>query len=114
MKVIINGIECEANEGEYILNVARKNDIFIPAICYLNGCSPTLACRMCMVEADGKKVYSCNTKVKEGMVVRVICQIYGMSVMLSCKHIVSTTLYNVGYVINLANVSFKTLHTKQE
>ncbi|HEC1756858.1 TPA: NADH-quinone oxidoreductase subunit G [Campylobacter lari] len=69
MKVIINGIECEANEGEYILNVARKNDIFIPAICYLNGCSPTLACRMCMVEADGKKVYSCNTKVKEGMVV---------------------------------------------
>ncbi|HEC1786853.1 TPA: 4Fe-4S binding protein, partial [Campylobacter lari] len=26
-------------------------------------------CRMCMVEADGKKVYSCNTKVKEGMVV---------------------------------------------
>ncbi|AJC88339.1 NADH-quinone oxidoreductase subunit G [Campylobacter insulaenigrae] len=69
MKVIINGIECEANENEYILNVARKNDIFIPAICYLNGCSPTLACRMCMVEADGKKVYSCNTKVKEGMVV---------------------------------------------
>ncbi|EAK0439953.1 NADH-quinone oxidoreductase subunit G [Campylobacter lari] len=69
MKVIINGIECEANEGEYILNVARKNDIFIPAICYLNGCSPTLACRMCMVEADGKKVYSCNTKIKEGMVV---------------------------------------------
>ncbi|MBF7042678.1 NADH-quinone oxidoreductase subunit G [Campylobacter volucris] len=69
MKVIINGIECEANEGEYILNVARKNDIFIPAICYLNGCSPTLACRMCMVEADGKKVYSCNTKVKEGMVI---------------------------------------------
>ncbi|MFG5124708.1 NADH-quinone oxidoreductase subunit G [Campylobacter lari] len=69
MKVIINGIECEANEGEYILNVARKNDIFIPAICYLNGCSPTLACRMCMVEADGKKVYSCNTKVKDGMVV---------------------------------------------
>lgn len=69
MTVKINGIDCNFEEGEYILNIARRNDIFIPAICYLSGCSPTLACRMCMVEADGKKVYSCNTKAKEGMVV---------------------------------------------
>ena len=62
MTVKINGIDCAFEEGEYILNIARRNDIFIPAICYLSGCSPTLACRMCMVEADGKKVYSCNTK----------------------------------------------------
>lgn len=69
MTVKINGIDCAFEEGEYILNIARRNDIFIPAICYLTGCSPTLACRMCMVEADGKKVYSCNTKAKDGMVV---------------------------------------------
>ncbi|MCR2038919.1 NADH-quinone oxidoreductase subunit G [Campylobacter helveticus] len=69
MRVKINGIECDFNEGETILNIARKNDIFIPAICYLSGCSATLACRMCMVEADGKKVYACNTKAKDGMVV---------------------------------------------
>ncbi|MDX2323607.1 NADH-quinone oxidoreductase subunit G [Campylobacter hepaticus] len=69
MTIKINGIDCTFEEGEYILNIARRNDIFIPAICYLSGCSPTLACRMCMVEVDGKKVYSCNTKAKEGMVV---------------------------------------------
>ncbi|TEY03175.1 NADH-quinone oxidoreductase subunit G [Campylobacter sp. US33a] len=69
MTIKINGKTCTFEEGEYILNIARRNDIFIPAICYLSGCSPTLACRMCMVEADGKKVYSCNTKAKEGMVV---------------------------------------------
>lgn len=69
MMIKINGKTCTFEEGEYILNIARRNDIFIPAICYLSGCSPTLACRMCMVEADGKKVYSCNTKAKEGMVV---------------------------------------------
>ncbi len=63
----INGIECKTEEGEYILNVARANDIFIPAICYLNQCSPTLACRLCIVNANGKRVYSCNTKAKEGM-----------------------------------------------
>ncbi|WP_276882645.1 NADH-quinone oxidoreductase subunit G [Campylobacter cuniculorum] len=69
MTITINGKECFFDEGEYILNIARRNDIFIPAICYLSGCSPTLACRMCMVEADGKKVYSCNTKAKDKMVV---------------------------------------------
>ncbi|MCX2682664.1 NADH-quinone oxidoreductase subunit G [Campylobacter sp. MIT 21-1685] len=69
MIITINGKECDFEDGEYILNIARRNDIFIPAICYLNGCSPTLACRMCMVEADGKKVYSCNTKAKDKMVV---------------------------------------------
>jgi NADH-quinone oxidoreductase subunit G len=54
----IDGKECKAKEGEYILNIARANDIFIPAICYLTRCSPTLACRICLVEADGKQVYA--------------------------------------------------------
>ena len=67
MKININGKECLANDGDYVLQVARANDIFIPAICYLNDCSPTLACRMCMVEIDGKRSYACNTKVKDGM-----------------------------------------------
>ena len=31
--VNINGIECKATEGEFILNIARANDIFVPAIC---------------------------------------------------------------------------------
>ncbi|CZE46567.1 NADH-quinone oxidoreductase subunit G [Campylobacter geochelonis] len=68
-KITINGKICECNEGEYILAIARRNGIFIPAICYLSGCSPTLACRLCMVEADDKRVYSCNAKAKDGMVV---------------------------------------------
>jgi len=69
--VKIDGKECKTREGEYILNAARANDIFIPAICYLTRCSPTLACRICLVEADGKRVYACNAKVKEGMEVTV-------------------------------------------
>ena len=66
-EITINDIKIHANEGEYLLNVARANGIFIPAICYLSGCSPTLACKLCMVEIDGKRVYSCNVKVKDGM-----------------------------------------------
>jgi NADH-quinone oxidoreductase subunit G len=93
--VTIDGIECKAQEGEYILNVARANDIFIPAICYLTRCSPTLACRICLVDADGKRVYSCNAKVKDGMDIttqseeileerRAIMEVYDVNHPLQC------------------------------
>jgi len=71
VNIKIDGREFAVKEGEYILNAARANDVFIPAICYLTRCSPTLACRLCLVEADGKQVYACNAKVKEGMEVTV-------------------------------------------
>lgn len=71
IKVTIEGCEILCEEGESILNAARANEVFIPAICYLSCASPTLACKMCMVEADGKRVYACNAKVKEGMQILV-------------------------------------------
>ncbi len=67
IKLTINNKEFIANPNETILNLARRNNIFIPAICYLNSCSPTLACRLCLVEVDGKQVYACNAKAKENM-----------------------------------------------
>ena len=71
VKIKIKNQEIVCNEGESILNAARANGIFIPAICYLSCSSPTVACKMCMVEADGKRVYACNAKVKDGMEVVV-------------------------------------------
>ncbi|MEA3315847.1 MAG: NADH-quinone oxidoreductase subunit G [Campylobacterota bacterium] len=72
INMTIDGKKCTAKEGEFILNVARANDIFIPAICYQTKCSPTLACRLCLVEADGKQVYACNAKSKDGMNISTI------------------------------------------
>ncbi|WP_187844660.1 NADH-quinone oxidoreductase subunit G [Helicobacter pylori] len=60
----INGKTIECQEGQSVLEAARSAGIYIPTICYLSGCSPTVACKMCMVEMDGKRVYSCNTKAK--------------------------------------------------
>ncbi|MDP2894162.1 MAG: NADH-quinone oxidoreductase subunit G, partial [Sulfurimonas sp.] len=91
----IDGKEIQTQEGEYILNAARANNIFIPAICYLTRCSPTLACRLCLVEADGKQVYACNAKSKEGMSVvttseniakerRAIMEVYDVNHPLQC------------------------------
>ena len=70
----IDGKTVEAKEGESILNVARANDVFVPAVCYLTRCSPTLACRLCLVEADGKQVYGCNTKVKPDMQISTVTE----------------------------------------
>lgn len=93
--VKIDGKTCIAQEGETILNIARRNNIFIPAICYLNGCSPTLACRLCLVDIDGKRAYSCNAKAKDGIEVitksdeieaerRAIMQVYDINHPLEC------------------------------
>jgi NADH-quinone oxidoreductase subunit G len=93
--VEINGIKCQAKEGEYLLNIARREDIFIPAICYQTQCSPSLACRLCIVEADDKRVYACNAKAKDGMVVKTnsdeiaverktIMQVYDVNHPLQC------------------------------
>ncbi|MFC3847393.1 NADH-quinone oxidoreductase subunit G [Helicobacter baculiformis] len=60
----IDGQEIAFQEGQTILEAARSAGVYIPAICYLSGCSPTVACKMCMVEVDGKRVYGCNTKAK--------------------------------------------------
>lgn len=91
----IDGKQVEAKDGESILNVARANDVFVPAVCYLTRCSPTLACRLCLVEADGKQVYGCNTKVKTDMEVvtetptiakerRAIMEVYDVNHPLQC------------------------------
>jgi len=93
--ITIDNQEIQTTEGEFILNAARANDIFIPAICYLTRCSPTLACRICLVEADGKQVYACNAKSKEGMNIttsteniekerRAIMEVYDVNHPLQC------------------------------
>ncbi len=93
--ITIDDKEIQTKEGETLLNAARANDIFIPAICYLTRCSPTLACRICLVEADGKQVYACNAKSKDGMNItttteniakerRAIMEVYDVNHPLQC------------------------------
>lgn len=70
-RLIINGKECFFDTGETILQVARKNDIEIPTLCYLKDTTPTGACRICVVEVKGsdKLITACNTTVGPNMVV---------------------------------------------
>ncbi len=65
----IDGKDVTAKKGETILQVARKNEIYIPTMCYISKTSPCASCRMCVVEAKGVDGYvlSCNTPPTEGI-----------------------------------------------
>lgn len=70
--MVIDGHECKFNPGETILEVAQRNKIDIPTICYLKGASPTGACRICLVEVEGARslVASCAAPAGPDMVVQ--------------------------------------------
>ncbi|NLT19737.1 MAG: 2Fe-2S iron-sulfur cluster binding domain-containing protein [Syntrophomonadaceae bacterium] len=50
MKIMLNGQEREAREGETILEMCRREGIPIPTFCYYQAFGGQGACRMCMVE----------------------------------------------------------------
>jgi bidirectional [NiFe] hydrogenase diaphorase subunit len=55
-----------------IFNVAWENGIHIPRLCHVGGVSDLGACRLCMVEVEGRRKLqaACMTRVEEGMVIR--------------------------------------------
>jgi len=53
ISVRIDGELCSATDGETILEVARANGQYIPALCYMEGLSPAGSCRLCGLEVSG-------------------------------------------------------------
>lgn len=71
IEIRINGISYQAEEGKTILDIARKNGIDIPTLCYMEGVSDIGSCRLCAVEVEGfsNLLPACRTKAKDGMVI---------------------------------------------
>ncbi len=57
-------------EGTTIMKAAASAGIMIPHLCYLEGINEISACKVCVVEVQGKVklVTACNNPVEEGMV----------------------------------------------
>jgi NADH dehydrogenase/NADH:ubiquinone oxidoreductase subunit G len=72
VKLTIDKTEFSAPEGMNLIDAAETAGIHIPNLCYIKGMKGIGACRLCLVEVEGAKGMSiaCNTKVKEGLVVR--------------------------------------------
>jgi NADP-reducing hydrogenase subunit HndD len=63
----INGQECKCKEGDSVLAVALESKIEVPHFCYHEDLPIDGACRICLVEHDGKVVTSCSLKAEQGM-----------------------------------------------
>ena len=63
MIITINGRACECEKGEFLLQVAKRNDIRIPTLCHHEAIEGQGCCRLCIVEVvergRGKIVVSC-------------------------------------------------------
>ncbi len=72
LKLNIDGVMVEAQEGMTVLQAARAAGLFIPSLCAHKELSPYGACRLCIVEIDGLRgtPTSCTTPAADGMVVR--------------------------------------------
>lgn len=72
MEIIVDGKKYVAENGETILQVARRNGVEIPTLCFLKGVNEPASCRVCVVEVEGMKnlCTACSTKVFDGMVVK--------------------------------------------
>lgn len=68
--VVIDGQEVALNGEKNILEVAKKANIDIPTFCYHSDLSVYGACRMCLVEVEGRGLMpSCSTPPEPGMVI---------------------------------------------
>lgn len=72
IRLLIDGKNVEAKEGETLLESSLACGIYIPHLCHHADLPPIGACRLCVVEIDGKKGLqtACTTTVFEGMIVK--------------------------------------------
>src|SRR3712207_9196784 len=70
-KITVDGKTIEAKDRQMILQACNDAGIAVPQYCYHPGLSIPASCRICLVEVEGlpKLVPSCQTPVRDGMVV---------------------------------------------
>ena len=71
VNLTIDGKQISVKENTTIMEAADQNGITIPSLCYLKGINEIAACRVCVVELEGKErlITACNNIAEEGMVV---------------------------------------------
>ncbi|HEY3297045.1 MAG TPA: 2Fe-2S iron-sulfur cluster-binding protein, partial [Armatimonadota bacterium] len=69
--VTIDGVKTPIIEHKNLLEVIRSSGVDLPTFCYNSELSVYGACRMCIVEIEGRGLQaSCSTPPEDGMVVK--------------------------------------------
>ncbi len=69
--ITIDGRAVEAEAGENLLAVARRNGFDVPGLCYHPRLTPTGGCRLCLVKVEGRPgaTTACTLEVSGGLAV---------------------------------------------
>ena len=69
VKFTIDGKECQGTKGQYLIDVAADNGVYIPVLCHMRDVVPAGSCRICTIKVNGRNMAACTTPVDEGMAV---------------------------------------------
>ena len=71
MRLTIDGIEVQVDDGATVLEAIRAAGGDVPTLCYDDRQAPFGACRVCLVTAEGARapLPACTTPARDGMVV---------------------------------------------
>ena len=64
-QVAIDGIVQEARPDELLIDLISRTGASIPHVCYHPQLGPVQTCDTCMVEADGRLLRTCATRVAD-------------------------------------------------
>ena len=126
-KLTVNGREVMFTDERNLLEVIRKAGIEIPTFCYHSELSIYGACRLCLVQVEGRGIMaSCSTAPEDGMVVLTetaeIRQMRKISIELllanhdrecpTCVRSTSCTLQNLARQLGVETIRFRRLGEK--
>ena len=71
INLTIDGVQLQVLEGTSVMSAAAGVGIEVPHLCFLKDINEISACKVCVVEVQGKSklITACNSPVEEGMVV---------------------------------------------
>lgn len=92
LTIEVNNNIITAKQGDTILDALNQNGMSVPTLCHMKGMLPTGACRMCVVEVEGRRnlVTACSEPAFDGMKIKT----HSARVIESRKTIVELLLSN--------------------
>ena len=74
VNLTIDGRQISVEENTTIMEAARSVGIQIPSLCYLKGINEIGACRVCVVELEGKDrlITACNNICKVWSFIQIV------------------------------------------
>jgi len=67
VKFTIDGKGCQGKKGQFIVDAAADNGVYIPVLCHMRDLIPAGSCRICSVKVNGRIMAACTTPLEEGM-----------------------------------------------